>query len=220
MDYRSLPAHKFQLVKSIPLVNWHRKACWVNSDLWCAAFDRGILIYTKDLQLKHEIKDEHIKYVECIVPDRRGNVLVACSHNKGLHLLEDSGKYVRKLTDGSFSYVCVHPSSYQIYAVENLLQFVFVLEKIRNTWLQTNVLRKCVTDSLDTIAVYKELLYVCSHKDRHLKLYSLDGTLVRQTRQKGKDQLLFPKYVEKDMIIVKFATVHSLPWGFSNNILE
>ena len=152
------------------------KLCLINDELWCAAYDDGIYVYTKDCAELRVIKTNEMSKVRGVATTEDGEILVACDESVGLIHLNPEGSFKCTITSGSFSDVAYVRET--VYGLEHELSKV-VAYKLDTDSSQLVLSWECdlgfICDSWDKLLVRDDKIYVSSVKEESIFVFRLEG---------------------------------------------
>lgn len=193
-----------------------QRMCLHQNAIWCAVIG-AVHVYTSDCTKLREIQNNNIKCAIGLTLTNTGQLIVACGENKGLHLLESSGKYKSMIEGGYFSSVSFHNG--HLYTLEYNKCAIVVFQLKNHKWKKVKEipLRHRNGHGDDSLCVHQSGIYVMSCNNDCLYKYNGDGQLQFQAGQRGSGpagQLKAPRVCGVD----KDGRVLVADWG--NNRLQ
>ena len=167
---------KNQKIRFLP-----RKVCFFWDEIWCAAGEEGILVYSSKGQQVSHIQDESFYNITGIAKTEDGEIIASDSHY-GIMLLDSTGMVLQFLNHYQ-GFCDVHVSGGTLYALqcEKCKIYVYTSAEDSCTWkkkMEFSLPYNCGSWS-DTLVATNVMLMVCSNSnDCVYVLHSESGTLM------------------------------------------
>ena len=180
---------RYSEVKCAGIEFWPDKLYVYRDELWVAGGDKGVAVYNTDLQKIKQIKNEHFKWVNCVL--KTDTEVIVCDYKTGLHVLNQQGDYLKRICSGQFSDVSLTNNT--LFGLDGIKQQLHVFSKSQDSWVKDQVfdlLDYSKGSSADRLCTTSTCIYISCCNKHCVYVYSLTGEFLYKTGEEGQGERL------------------------------
>ena len=175
----------YRQVKGVGIDYHPHKLFLCNDELWVAAWDKGIFVYSLDLEQTKHIEHFQFKSVTGVLKTPTG--VIVCDYDTGVHLINHQGYYISFICSGFYSDVCLINRN-KFFALEYQKGELRTFVKSKTNWVKDAQFKLhefgvgCNFDKLYTTSAH---VYVGSWEKHCVLVYTLSGEFLYKTGGRG-----------------------------------
>ena len=175
---------RYREVKSVDIQFDPYNLCVFGNELWVGGWDKGVFVYSTNLQKIKQITNKHFKRVISVVATDTD--VIVCDYETGLHVLNQQGDDLKQICSGRFSDASVTNNT--LFCLEYAKQQIQLYTKSRKDWVKDRELDLSgyiEGFSGDRLCTSSTCIYVSCCKTHCVCVYSLTGEFLYKTGEKG-----------------------------------